>query len=116
MRWMCRLGPVAARLTCHFLFLRSITRGADRGRPTGLSRSRMRRSTAPPVCLGGAGRPGAETALLGDGCAHDAQCCDEADPVGITPGVLCGLCQHRANRVVAAQMSPNLLQDKVGRL
>ncbi len=54
----------------------------------------MRRSTARQCAWAVPGRSGGESALLGDGLAHDAQCCDEADPVGIMPGVLCGLCHH----------------------
>jgi hypothetical protein len=49
-------------------------------------------------------------------CAGDPQCGDEADPVRIVPGVGGGLGHQGADRVVAAQVSPDLLQDQVGGL
>src|SRR4051812_16798403 len=105
-----------ARLTCHLDILRLITRGADRRRRIGLRRSRMRRSTACQCASAAPRRSGGEGALLGDGLAHDAQRGGEADSVGVMAAVLCGLGHHRADGVVAAQMSPNLLEDKVRRL
>jgi len=106
----------AARLTCHFGILRLITRGADRHRRIGLRRSRMRRSTACQCAWAVPGCSGGKSALLGDGLTHDAQRGDKADPVGIVPGVRGGVGHHRADRVVTAQMSPDLLQHKVRRL
>ena len=57
-----------------------------------------------------------ERALLGDRLTHDPQGCGEADPVRVVPGVLGGLRHQRSDRVVAAQVSPDLLEDQVGRL
>ena len=48
--------------------------------------------------------------------AGDAQGGDEADPVGVVAGVDGGVGHQRADRVVAAQVSPDLLQHQVGRL
>jgi len=92
----------AARLTCHLGILRLMTRGADRRRRIGLRRSRMRRSTACQCAWAAPRWSGGKSALLGDGLTHDAQGGDEADPVGVVSAVLCGLCHHRSDRVMAA--------------
>lgn len=49
-----------------------------------------------------------------DGAAYDAECCDKADPVGVDVGGLGGFEHEGADGVVAAQMSPDLLEDQVG--
>ena len=53
---------------------------------------------------------------MGEGLAGDPQCGDEADPVRIVPGVGRGLGHQRADREVAAQVSPDLLECQVRRL
>ena len=100
----------AARLTCHLVYFLFTTRGAERRRRTGLSRrrSRWRKPSQPepswPRWSGGKG------ARVGDGLAGDPQCGDEADPVGVVPGVCRGLGHQRADREVAAQVTPDLLE------
>ena len=55
---------------------------------------------------------GGKAALLGDGAARDAQGGDERDPVGISAGFDRGVEHEGADRVVAAQVTPDLLQDE----
>ena len=43
--------------------------------------------------------------------ASDAQGCNERDPVGVTPGVGGRVDHEGADRVVAAEVSPDLLPD-----
>jgi len=56
---------------------------------------------------------GGKGALLGDGAPRDPQRGDERDAVGIMAGVLGGVEHQRADRVVAAQVSPDLLGHQV---
>jgi len=53
-----------------------------------------------------------KSALLGDGPAGDAQGGDERDSIGVVPGVLGGIEHQRADRVVATQVSPDLLDHQ----
>lgn len=54
-----------------------------------------------------------KSARVGEGLASDPQGCDEADSVWVVPGVGGGLGHQGADRVVTAQMAPDLLQDQV---
>ena len=57
---------------------------------------------------------GGKGALLGDGSAGNAERGDERDPVGVSSGVDRGVEHQRPDRVVAAQVAPDLLEDQVG--
>lgn len=103
----------ASRLTCHLVYFRLITRGADRRRRTGFSRARSRlrnvRHSAGDEGSSVEGSRG-KSALLGDRLTHDPQGRGEADPVRVVSGVLGGFGHQRPDGVVAAQMTPNLLE------
>ena len=58
---------------------------------------------------------GGKFARVGDGASGDAQRGGEADPVGVVAGVRAASV-IRPDREVAAQVSPDLLPDQVGRL
>src|SRR5680860_1236871 len=93
-----------------------MTRGAERSRRAGLSRpmSRWRKNSQP-----GLSRPwwsGGKSAQMGQGLPGDPQRGDEADSVRVVPGVGGGLGHQGPDRVVAAQVAPDLLKDQVGRL
>ena len=53
-----------------------------------------------------------KSALVGEGLAGDPQGGDEADPVGVVPGVGGRVGHQGANRVVAAQVSPDFLEHQ----
>ena len=53
---------------------------------------------------------------MGEGLAGDAERGDEADPVRIVTAVRCGVGHQGADREVAAQVAPDLLEHQVGRL
>jgi hypothetical protein len=55
-----------------------------------------------------------ESARVGDRLPGDPQCGDEADPVRVVPGVGGRLGHQGADRVVAAQVAPDFLEDQVG--
>ena len=100
----------------HLDILRLMTRGAVRLRRAGLRRpmSRWRKYSQP-----GLSRPcwsGGKSARVGEGLPGDPQRGHEADPVRVVPAVGGGLGHQGADRVVAAQVSPDLLEDQVGRL
>jgi len=67
-----------------------------------------------PMPIGGVRVLRGEGPLLGDGLAHDAQRGSETHAIGVVAGVFGGLGHQRSNGVVAAQMSPNLLQGQIG--
>src|SRR5271155_5549270 len=104
----------AARLTCHLDILRLSTRGAERWRRAGVRRSSSRRRKARQWRSGGSGGAGGGSALLGDGLACDAQRGGETDAVGVVSGMFGGLGHQGADGVVAAQVSPDFLEDQVG--
>src|ERR1035437_9935240 len=113
--WGC--GPPAwwARLTCHLGILRLMTRGAARRRRAGLRRAISRRrkvSQRRSLALSSGG----ESALVRHGLAGDPERGDEADPVRVLAAVLGGVGHQGADGVVAAQVSPDLLQHQVGGL
>jgi len=62
------------------------------------------------VSSGGKSAPG------GDGLAGDAQGGDEAGAVRVVSAVLGGVGHQGADRVVAAQVTPDLLLDQLGGL
>ena len=70
----------------------------------------MAASQGPWVSSGGKG------ALLGDRCSGDPQGGHEAHLVGVSAGVLGGVGHERAEGEMAAEVSPDLLLDKVGGL
>ncbi len=56
---------------------------------------------------------GGKSALLGDRSAGDPQGCDEGEAVWVVAGVFGGSEHQGADRVVAAQVAPDLLGDQV---
>src|SRR5450756_2778616 len=56
---------------------------------------------------------GGKSALLGDGSPGDAQRSDERDSVRVAGGVVGGVEHQGADRVVAAQVTPDLLGDQL---
>ena len=54
-----------------------------------------------------------ESARVGEGLAGDPERGNEADRVGVVSGMGGGLGHQGADRVVAAQVAPDLLQDQV---
>jgi hypothetical protein len=103
-----------ARLTCHRVYLRLITRGLERGRRPGLRRRASQPMARRQSASTASASRGGKVALMGDGAAGDPQGGDEADVVGVTAGMLGGVGHQRADGVVAAQVSPDLLQDEFG--
>ena len=75
-----------------------------------------RRRKVSQLRLLASGSSGRKITLVGDGLAGDPQRGHEADPVRVVPGVGGCLGHERADRVVAAQVSPDLLEYQVGRL
>jgi len=59
---------------------------------------------------------GGESAPGGDGLASDAQGGNEAHPVWVVSAVVGSIGHQGADRVVAAQVAPDLLLDQVGGL
>ena len=105
-----------ARLTCHLTYLRLMTLGLARARRLGLRREMRRRRKVSQLRWQAWGSSGGKVALVGDGLAGDPQCGDEADPVWVVPGVQGCLAHQRPDRVVTAQVAPDLLADQVGGL
>ena len=66
--------------------------------------------------VGSLGTVRGKGALVGDGLPCDSQCCNETDSVGIVSAVSGGIGHQRPDRVMAAQMSPDLLEHLVRRL
>ena len=110
----CGQGLCMARLTCHLVYLRFTTRGLARGRRRGSSRPMSSpmawRQSRPMV----SGSSGGKSALPGDGPAGNAQRGDERHTVWVVSGVLGGVEHQRADRVVAAQVAPDLLAHQLG--
>src|SRR5674476_1684796 len=101
------------RLTCHLVYLRFTRRGLARGLRRGRSRamsSPMAWAQRRPMVLSASG---GKSALLGDRPAGDAQCGDERDTVRVAAGGLGGVQHQGADRVVTAQVAPNLLGDQL---
>src|ERR1035437_9136871 len=61
----------------------------------------------------GSSAPGEKSTVLGDGSAGDAYSGDEGHAVWVVAGVVGGVEHQRADRVVAAQVTPDLLGDQI---
>ena len=85
-----------------------------RRRRAGLRRAISRRRKVSQRCS--AALSSGKSALVRHGLAGDPERGDEADPVRVVAGVVGGVGHQGADRVVAAQVSPDLLQHQLGGL
>jgi hypothetical protein len=100
------------RLTFHLIIFRLTTRGLARARRWGLSLAR----SCLMACFHSAstrGWLGGKIALVGDRAAGDPEGGDEGDPVGVSAADRGGVGHQGPDRVVAAQVAPDLLVHQV---
>ena len=88
--------------------LRLITRGFERNRRAGSSRSVISRRL---WAVDRASREGGKRRLPGHAAADDAKGAGEGDPVGIVPGLESGLVHQVAQRMLDQQECEDLLFD-----